>query len=62
MIVQTKDEFVAYLEETLIPDLIESGRVSTAADFNAAIFFMTGAQEVGIDNDAPERPRVVQIS
>lgn len=37
---QTKQEFIAFLKDTLIPDLIESGLVETAADFNRAIGFM----------------------
>jgi hypothetical protein len=34
------DEFVDYLHDILIPDLRESGRDETAADFETAIFFI----------------------
>lgn len=36
----TREEFIAYLRETLIPDLRESGRDATADDFQTAIEFM----------------------
>ncbi len=48
---QSKAEFIAYLQETLIPDLRESGRDATAADFEAAVLFMTGSNVVRIEND-----------
>jgi hypothetical protein len=44
----TRDEFVAYLRETLIPDLRADGRHATASDFEAAILFIEGAREVDI--------------
>lgn len=50
----TKDEFIAYLEETLIPDLYRSGNECTAADFEACVLFMQGANEVAFNTmDAP---------
>ena len=36
----TREEFIRFLENTLIPDLKESGRHSTAEDFETAVFFM----------------------
>ena len=39
------DEFVEYLRETLIPDLLESGRRSTAKDFEEAIHWITKKQQ-----------------
>lgn len=36
----TREEFIDYLRETLIPDLRESGRDCTADDFETAIEFM----------------------
>tara|TARA_Y100000033_G_scaffold40533_1_gene40575 strand:- start:165 stop:362 length:198 start_codon:yes stop_codon:yes gene_type:complete len=36
----TKEEFIDYLEQTLIPDLIESGSSQTALDFAACVWFM----------------------
>lgn len=42
-------EFVEYLENTLIPDLRESGRNFTASDFDAAVLFLRGAKEVNIE-------------
>lgn len=38
-------EFVEYLRDTLIPDLLESGRRSTAKDFEEAIHWITKKQE-----------------
>lgn len=35
-----REEFLEYLELTLIPDLIASGRASTAADFQMAAQFI----------------------
>ena len=34
---QTREEFIAYLEEQLIPDLRESGRDETADDFATCV-------------------------
>lgn len=36
----TRKEFVKYLRTTLIPDLLESGRHFTAADFEVACQFI----------------------
>ena len=44
----SKRDFILYLTQTLIPDLRESGRDATAADFEAAVLFMQGATEVEI--------------
>ena len=33
-------DFIEYLKETLIPDLKESGKNSTANDFELAVLFM----------------------
>tara|TARA_B100000131_G_C17634774_1_gene417502 strand:+ start:144 stop:359 length:216 start_codon:yes stop_codon:yes gene_type:complete len=37
-----REEFIWFLENTLIPDLKESGRHATAEDFETAVFFMKG--------------------
>ncbi len=42
----TRKEFVNYLETTLIPDLIDSGRDATASDFAVAIRFI---EDPGLD-------------
>lgn len=49
-----KQEFINYLTETLIPDLMESGHVATAQDFMRAVWFLENpdAKEVH-DNDLP---------
>jgi hypothetical protein len=47
-----KEEFINYLEDTLIPDLIESGHECTAEDFRACIAFMRGAEEVTFDKES----------
>jgi hypothetical protein len=41
------ETFIAFLNETLIPDLKESKRYIHAADFAIAIKFMQGAKKVG---------------
>lgn len=41
---RTKADFVAYLQETLIPDLRESGKDATADDFETLILFINGAR------------------
>jgi hypothetical protein len=53
----SKQEFIAYLVGTLIPDLKESGSDATANDFAAAVLFMQGAKEVAFDyeRDTVER-------
>ena len=38
----TRGNFIEFLENTLIPDLKESGRHATAEDFETAVFFMKG--------------------
>lgn len=49
-----KQEFINYLTETLIPDLMNSGHVTTAQDFMRAVWFLENpdAEEVH-DNDLP---------
>ena len=42
----SKLEQIAYLRSTLIPDLIESGRLHTAEDFEVCCRFMEGAKLV----------------
>lgn len=37
----TRETFLDYLEESLIPDLIESGSEATAQDFRTAIKFLS---------------------
>ena len=44
----TKEEFIAFLEGTLIPDLKESGTFATASDFSAAVLFLRGAEKVDV--------------
>ena len=39
-----KAEYIAYLEETLIPDLKESGKEFTAEDFETMVKFLRGAE------------------
>lgn len=39
--VESKESFVNYLRETLIPDLRESGMNATADDFETCITYMT---------------------
>lgn len=41
-----KQEFIKYLETTLIPDLVESGHDATAGDFLIAVKFLVGADYV----------------
>tara|TARA_R110000824_G_scaffold41862_1_gene124081 strand:+ start:801 stop:965 length:165 start_codon:yes stop_codon:yes gene_type:complete len=36
----TKKDFIDFLQDTLIPDLRDSGLDATADDFDTAIFFM----------------------
>ena len=36
----TKEEYIAYLETTLIPDLRESGMEATAEDFETAVMLL----------------------
>lgn len=56
----SRSEFIAYLEETLIPDLRASGSEATADDFEAAgrfisdptldeVYFDTGEEEIATD-------------
>lgn len=42
----TKEEFIRYLEGTLLPDLIESGTEHTALDFKACLLFIKGSEAV----------------
>lgn len=36
----SKEDFIAYLQDTLIPALIESGRIETARDFEESIYWL----------------------
>ena len=36
----TRDSFITYLNETLIPDLIEAGLNATADDFRTSVEFV----------------------
>lgn len=47
----TRDEFISYLRNTLIPDLCESGRFCTAADFLVACEFMENPHTSFIQTD-----------
>ena len=40
----SKAEFVRFLEDTLIPDLKESGLEFTAEDFETAVYYMKGGK------------------
>ena len=42
----SKEEFISYLKEQLIPDLKESGYEFTADDFATALKFIEGADRV----------------
>ena len=44
-----KLSFILYLENSLIPDLKESGRMATAHDLEACVMFMSGAESVDFD-------------
>ena len=48
----TRADFIWFLENTLIPDLKERGRHSTAEDFETAVYFMTGKDAYFPDTDA----------
>ena len=39
----TRNEFIDFLENTLIPDLYDSGNDATAEDFETALKFIKGA-------------------
>lgn len=52
---QTKEEFVAYLRETLIPDLKEAGSVETAADFERCLSFMGDKEQVLVPKELLHR-------
>lgn len=47
-----RDEFVAYLEDTLIPDLKEAGQEKTAIDFEIAIEFINNPDIGAVDTEA----------
>ena len=36
----SKERFIEYLEDTLIPDFIESGMEYTAEDFKTAVYYL----------------------
>jgi hypothetical protein len=51
-----KTDFIAYLQETLIPDLRESGRDFTADDFETAIRFMQeGTKDLKVAVDVSDK-------
>ena len=41
----TVNDFVAYLTETLIPDLQDSGFEATADDFSEAVYWLNSLQD-----------------
>ena len=47
----TKQDMIEYLRLTLIPDLLKSGQVCTAMDFETTCQFMEGAVFVNIPAD-----------
>ncbi len=49
---QSKEEFLRFLKETLIPDLRASGTNATAASFHAAVLFIQGAKVVKIHDSS----------
>ena len=53
-----REQFIAYLRTTLIPDLRETGMTATAADFEACCLFMEGAEEIEIDYDTDHAVQV----
>lgn len=50
--IMNKDDFVHFLTNTLIPDLRESGQNNVASDFQAAVLFINGADEVDINEES----------
>lgn len=54
----TRSDFVNYLRNTLIPDLLESGSNAMASDLSAAVLFIEGANEVEIGESAATRPKI----
>jgi hypothetical protein len=42
----TREEFIEYVKDTLIPDLKASGSYSSAQDWKAALLFLDGYHEV----------------
>lgn len=42
----TREEFIEYVKDTLIPDLKEAGMHTTAQDWRAALLFLDGYHEV----------------
>jgi len=47
----TRQDFVQYLEDTLIPGLIESGMTATAADFKTAVCFIEDPEVAAVDRE-----------
>lgn len=45
----TKQQFIDYLESSVIPDLKIANKHMTALDFEAAVLFIKGSQTVGIN-------------
>lgn len=48
----TREEFIEYVKDTLIPDLKEAGMHSTAQDWRAALIFLDGYHEVTFAGEA----------
>lgn len=57
----TKQEFIDYLKQTLIPDLVASDKAETAADFEAAVFFLEGAKNVEFRNSVYGERTMVEM-
>jgi hypothetical protein len=55
-----KLSFILYLENSLIPDLKESGRMATANDLEACVMFMTGAESVEFDKQTGSPIRLLE--
>ena len=48
---KTKEEFIGYLEGTLIPDLEESGYTETAKDFKEAVYWLNKGNNLEQETD-----------
>ena len=51
-----REEFIAYIKETLIPDLKSSGSYSSAQDWEAALLFLDGYHEVEFKGESTAVP------
>lgn len=52
----TREEFIEYVKDTLIPDLEEAGMLSEAQDWRAALIFLEGYHEVTFAGNASAFP------